>query len=111
MKVAEIAENCCPPLTEGLSTAEADQVAAAFKVLADPARVRLLSLIASRPETCVCELVDPSGLSQPTVSHHLKVLHDAGLVERRKEGTWVYYRLAPAPLRWLQEVIAPLGAS
>ena len=112
MKVANIA-SCCAPLDAQLSGAEADQLAQAFKVLADPARLRLLGLIASAPgaEACVCELVAPLDLSQPTVSHHLKVLHDAGLIERKKKGTWVYYRLAPAPLRWLQDVIAPLSAT
>ena len=111
MKIAEITPDCCSPLDSGLSVAEADQLAAALRILADPARLRLLSLISSAPETgaCVCELVEPLGLAQPTVSHHLKVLHEAGLLEREKKGAWVYYRLAPAPLRWLQEAIAPLA--
>ena len=111
MKIAEIASDCCAPLDASLSGAEADQLASALRVLGDPARLRLLSLIASAPDqsACVCELVEPLGLSQPTVSHHLKVLHGAGLLERDKKGPWVYYRLAPAPLRWLQDVIAPLA--
>ena len=113
MKIAEISADCCPPLDTGLSVAEADQLAAALRILADPARLRLLSMIASAPEgrACVCELVEPLGLGQPTVSHHLKVLHSAGLLEREKKGPWVYYGLAPAPLRWLQDVIAPLAGT
>lgn len=110
VKIAEITSECCPPLLEApLAIADADQLAAAFRVLGDPARLRLLSLIATSPgaEACVCELIDPLGLSQPTVSHHLKVLFEAGLLERTKKGTWVYYRLAPAPLQWLQEALAP----
>ena len=111
VKIAELAADCCAPLDSGLSVAEADQLAAALRILGDPARLRLLSLIASAPDqqACVCELVEPLGLTQPTVSHHLKVLHGAGLLERDKKGAWVYYRLAPAPLRWLQDVIAPLA--
>lgn len=111
VKVAEINQNCCGPLLGSpLSLQEADQVAAAFRILGDPARLRLLSLIAAAPgsEACVCELVEPVGLSQPTVSHHLKVLHEAGLLEREKKQSWVYYRLAPQPLEWLREIIAPL---
>ena len=114
VKIAEIDQSCCGPLLGApLSLQDADQVAAAFRILGDPARLRLLSLIASVPgrEACVCELVDPVGLSQPTVSHHLKVLHDAGLLEREKKQSWVYYKLAPAPLEWLREVIAPLPAA
>lgn len=80
-----------------------------FKALADPARLRLLSMIAAHVdgEACVCELTEPLTLSQPTVSHHLKVLHAAGLISRSKRGTWVYYRLVPERLRTLAELIAP----
>jgi ArsR family transcriptional regulator len=83
-------------------------LAAAFKVIADPARLRLLSLIASKPdgEACVCDLIEPLALSQPTVSHHLKVLHDAGLVRREKRGTWAFYALVPERLDALRDALA-----
>jgi ArsR family transcriptional regulator, arsenate/arsenite/antimonite-responsive transcriptional repressor len=91
----------CPPLLEEqLSRQEADRLAGALKVLAEPARLRLLSLIQSQPdgEACVCHLTAPLGLSQPTVSHHLKVLLDAGLVEREQRGSWAFFRVRPEPL-------------
>jgi ArsR family transcriptional regulator, arsenate/arsenite/antimonite-responsive transcriptional repressor len=87
---------CCSPLGAGaLDEARADELAAVFKVLADPARLRLLSMVASAEsgETCACDLVEPSGRSQPTVSHHMSVLVDAGLVTREKRGKWAWYRL------------------
>ena len=93
--VKTIATLSCPPLLEGaISRREADRVAAALKVLAEPARLRLLSLIQAQPdgEACVCHLTQPLGLTQPTVSHHLKVLHEAGLVTREQRGVWAYYR-------------------
>jgi ArsR family transcriptional regulator len=86
---------CCPPLAAApLSAEQAEQVAPLLKALADPVRLRLMSLVASHPggEACVCDLNDAFNLSQPTISHHLKVLRDAGLVEREKRGVWVYYR-------------------
>lgn len=101
---------CCTPVLEGpLSAADAAPLAAAFKVLADPARLRLLSLISARPggEACNCQLVEPLGLSQPTVSHHLKVLHDAGFLSRHKRAQWVYYRVAPERLAQLRAALEP----
>jgi len=86
---------CCSPLAaEPLSQEQAEQVAPLLKALADPVRLRLMSLVASHAggEACVCELNDAFDLSQPTISHHLKVLHDAGLLDREKRGVWVYYR-------------------
>jgi ArsR family transcriptional regulator, arsenate/arsenite/antimonite-responsive transcriptional repressor len=86
---------CCSPLSAGpLSDGQAERVAPLLKALADPVRLRLMSLVASHPggEACVCDLNDAFDLSQPTISHHLKVLHDVGLVERDKRGVWVYYR-------------------
>ena len=86
---------CCPPLSrEPLSAGQAEQVAPLLKALAEPVRLRLMSLIASHPggEACVCDLNDAFDLSQPTISHHLKVLHEAGLLDRDKRGVWVYYR-------------------
>lgn len=92
-----------------MSVAEASRVAKAFKVLSDPARVRLLNMIACRPdaECCVCDLTAPMKLSQPTVSHHLKVLHEAGFLEREKRGTWVYYRVVPGAMESLRAVLSP----
>jgi ArsR family transcriptional regulator len=89
-----------------LDEKEAGLLAGWFKVLADPARLRLLSLIAAQDETCACDLVDPLGVSQPTVSHHLKVLHEAGLVRREKRGRWVFYRPVPEALQVLSRVLA-----
>ena len=92
---------CCTPLTAApLSQEQAEQVAPLLKALADPVRLRLMSLVASRPggEACVCDLNDAFDLSQPTISHHLKVLHEAGLVDRDKRGVWVYYRVRPQAL-------------
>jgi ArsR family transcriptional regulator len=83
-------------------------MAAALRVLAEPARLRLLSLIQAQPggEACVCHLTEPLGLSQPTVSHHLKVLLEAGLVEREQRGNWAYFRVVPEPLSALRDVLA-----
>jgi len=92
---------CCAPLVrEPLSVADADRLARTLKAVADPARLRLLSLVAAHEggEACVCDLTDPIGLSQPTVSHHLKVLVDAGLLTRDKRGVWAYYALVPTAL-------------
>jgi ArsR family transcriptional regulator len=86
---------CCRPLdAPALSEAEADATAALFKALADPARVRIVNLLATSDEpVCVCELIAPLGLSQPTVSHHLKKLTSAGLLQREQRGVWAYYSL------------------
>jgi ArsR family transcriptional regulator len=108
--IQQIDETCCPPvLSTPLAEGEAAGLAGALRVVADPARLRLLSLIASRPgaEACVCELTEPLGLSQPTVSHHLRVLHEAGVLNREKRGRWVFYRLNPEPLRLLREALKP----
>jgi ArsR family transcriptional regulator len=86
---------CCSPLSrDPLSQRQAQQIAPLLKALADPVRLRLMSLVASHDggEACVCDLNDAFELSQPTISHHLKVLHEAGLLEREKRGVWVYYR-------------------
>jgi len=87
---------CCSPLTGGaLDTAAAERLAMVFKALADPARVKLVSLIAASEggEACICDLTAPLGLSQPTVSHHMKLLVDSGLVSRDQRGKWAYYRV------------------
>lgn len=86
---------CCSPLVqEPMSVEQAEQVAPLLKAIADPVRLRLLSLVAScaDQEACVCDLNEAFDLSQPTISHHLKVLHEAGLLDREKRGVWVYYR-------------------
>lgn len=96
-------------------TAEAaTSLARSIKSLADPARLRLLSLVAAHEggEACVCDLIEPVGLSQPTVSHHLKVLVDAGLLARDKRGVWAYYSLVPGALDALADVLrTPTGAA
>ena len=99
---------CCSPLTAApLSMEQAEQVAPLLKALADPVRLRLLSLVASHEggEACICELNDAFELSQPTISHHMKVLHDAGLVDRDKRGVWVYYKIRPQALASLGTLI------
>jgi ArsR family transcriptional regulator len=100
--------SCCAPLVhEPLSAADASVLARRLKALADPARLRLLSLVAAHEggEACVCDLIVPLGLSQPTVSHHLKVLVDAGLLTRDKRGVWAYYALVPGALDALADVL------
>jgi ArsR family transcriptional regulator, arsenate/arsenite/antimonite-responsive transcriptional repressor len=113
--IQTIDADCCPQLlAEPLDEGEADRLAAALRVLADPARLRLLSILGAHPkgEACVCELTEPIGLSQPTVSHHLKVLADAGLVGREKRGRWVYFWVLPEPLELLRGALAaPVGAA
>jgi ArsR family transcriptional regulator len=92
---------CCSPLVRSVLPArEADDLARSLKVLADPARLRIISMVAAHAdgEACVCDLTEPLGLSQPTVSHHLKVLVDNGFLTRSKRGTWAYFRLVPGAL-------------
>jgi ArsR family transcriptional regulator len=99
---------CCPPLSaEPLSAEQAGLVAPQLKALADPVRLRLMSLVASHPggEACVCDLNDAFDLTQPTISHHLKVLHEAGLLDRDKRGVWVYYRARTQALASLAALI------
>lgn len=94
-------EDCCSPVTAGvLDESAAESLAGVFKALGDPTRVRLLSLIAAHAdgEACVCDLTGPVGLSQPTVSHHLKQLVEAGLITREQRGKWAYYRVVQPAL-------------
>jgi ArsR family transcriptional regulator len=101
---------CCSPLSrEPLSQHAAERIAPLLKALADPVRLRLMSLVASHEggEACVCDLNDAFDLSQPTISHHLKVLHEAGLLEREKRGVWVYYRASGSALDGLAALIGP----
>lgn len=99
---------CAPLLCESVSPEGAAAVAAKFKALGDPTRVRLLSMVAAHEgaEACVCDLTEPVGLSQPTVSHHLKVLVDAGLLSRTKRGIWSYYAVVPGSLEELAGTLA-----
>ena len=85
---------CCRPLDDDITADDAEATAAVFKALADPARVRIVSMLARNPDSiCVCELTPPLGLSQPTVSHHLKKLVQAGLLKREQRGVWAHYTL------------------
>jgi ArsR family transcriptional regulator, arsenate/arsenite/antimonite-responsive transcriptional repressor len=106
--VSDLASSCPPLLAGPLPAEEAQNLAGALKALADPARLRLLSLIQSQPgsEACVCHLTEPLGLSQPTVSHHLKVLLEAGLVEREQRGNWAYFRVLPSRLEALRGLLS-----
>ncbi len=100
---------CCNPITrQVLGPAEAQRLAGVLKALAEPTRLRLVSLIAAHDdaEACVCDLTDPVALAQPTVSHHLKILVDAGLLEREQRGKWAYYRLVPGALDALAGMLA-----
>jgi ArsR family transcriptional regulator len=109
MSMKAKAARCCSPVLQApLGRDDAEALAAAFKAIADPARLRLLSFIARQPEAeaCVCYLVEPLGLAQPTVSHHLKVLADAGLVTRERRGTWMFYRLVPERVAALRDALA-----
>jgi len=108
LEVLDLADCCAPIRREPLDADQAATLAEAFKALADPVRLQLLNLIATAEtgEACACDLVDPVGKSQPTVSHHLKVLREAGLVEADKRGTWVWYSVVPQRLDELQRVLA-----
>src|ERR1700689_5729966 len=99
---------CCSPLSaQPMTMEQAEQVAPLLKARADPVRLRLMSLVASREggEACICDLNAAFDLSQPTISHHMKVLHEAGLVDRDKRGVWVYYRVRPQALASLGTLI------
>ena len=100
LSLTEDLATCCSPVAEGLDQAAAERLATVLKALAEPTRLRLLSLVAAQSdgEACICHLTAPVALSQPTVSHHMKVLVDAGLLEREQRGKWAYYRLVPGAL-------------
>jgi len=108
MEVHQIVQCCAPVMTAALAEEEAENLAGAFKVLADPVRLRLLSLIANAPggEACSCDLVDTLARSQPTVSHHLSVLTDAGLLTREQRGKWAWFRVVPERLSILRDALA-----
>src|SRR5436190_12328900 len=100
--IATLPAMCCGPATETLAVHERDQLAAQFKALADPTRVAIVNQLSATDEVCVCNLTAAFELSQPTISHHLKVLREAGLVESTRRGTWAYYRLVPEALESLR---------
>lgn len=103
---------CCSPLTAGVVDVEAaERVALLFRALGDPTRVRLVSLIAAAPgaEACICDLTEPVGLSQPTVSHHMKVLSDAGLVRREQRGRWAYFTVRREALDALAQTLGDVA--
>ncbi len=111
MDIREITNCCGPVLAAPLDEEAADELAAAFKVVADPVRLRLLSLIAQAGEICSCDLAVPIGKSQPTISHHLSVLTDAGLVHREKRGKWAWYSVAPDRLAVLRDALGGVPAT
>jgi len=116
VKASGVIDGACLPslVAEPLSPEAAERMAAALRVLGDPARLRLLSLIAACPEgeICQCKLTEPLGLSQPTVSHHLKVLVQAGLLEREQRGRWAYFRVVPESFELLREsLVMPEAAA
>jgi ArsR family transcriptional regulator, arsenate/arsenite/antimonite-responsive transcriptional repressor len=103
--IAVLPTICCGPETEPLEVHERDQLAAQFKALADPTRVAIINSLSAADEVCVCHLTDAFELSQPTISHHLKILREAGLVESSRRGTWAYYRLVPEALDALRRAL------
>ncbi|PFG17635.1 ArsR family transcriptional regulator [Propionicimonas paludicola] len=103
----ELAADCCGLAVAPVTEAEAARIAPMFKALGDPVRLRLASMIAGHDEICVCDLTPSFELSGPTISHHLKVLREAGLVDCERRGTWVYYRVLPDALRALGSLLQP----
>ncbi|WP_347956861.1 metalloregulator ArsR/SmtB family transcription factor [Gordonia aichiensis] len=101
---------CSPVVREPLTSEQSAQAAAVFKALADPVRLQLFSLIASHDggQACVCDISPAVDVSQPTISHHLKVLRTAGLLESERRGSWVHYRVVPAALDVVAAIVAPL---
>ncbi len=109
---AEGAACCAPLVRDAVDPAVAQDVARVFKALGDPTRVRLLSIVAAHDggQACVCDLTEPVGLSQPTVSHHLKILVDAGLLAREQRGRWAYYSVVPGALDRLAQALTETPA-
>ena len=103
-----LADCCAPVVRQVIQPDEAAMLAAGFKALSDPTRLQLISLVAAHAdqEACVCDLTEPVGLSQPTVSHHLRLLVEAGILSREQRGKWAYYKLVPATLNALAGLIA-----
>jgi ArsR family transcriptional regulator, arsenate/arsenite/antimonite-responsive transcriptional repressor len=110
--VLPLAEDCCTPLLrQPISATQAERLARLLKALADPTRLRLVSMVAAHEggEACVCDLTEPLGLTQPTISHHLKILVDAGIFTRDKRGVWAYYALVPSAMNALSAVLSTTG--
>ena len=103
--IATIPVMCCGPFAAPLAEDDVQLLASRFRALADPTRVSIVNRLAAADECCVCDLTDAFELSQPTVSHHLKVLRDAGLVQASRRGTWAYYRLVPEALQQLRHTL------
>src|SRR5438132_6159817 len=103
--IAVLPSICCGPAAPPLSEPESEELATRFKALADPTRVAIVNRLATADECCVCDLNAAFDLSQPTISHHLKVLREAGLVEASRRGTWAYYRLVPEAMRELRQTL------
>jgi ArsR family transcriptional regulator, arsenate/arsenite/antimonite-responsive transcriptional repressor len=109
MNLLPVLQNaCCPPGPDTLDQSACEIYADRFKALADPARVALVARLAQEDEICVCHLVEGSGLSQPTISHHLAILKRAGLVTSTRRGTWAYYRLEPDAVNELAQALSPM---
>ena len=102
------AATCAPLLREPITPAQAAELARLLKALADPTRLRLVSMVAAHDnaEACVCDLTEPLGLTQPTISHHLKILVDAGIFTRDKRGVWAFYALVPAAMDALSDLLS-----
>nr|WP_244409088.1 metalloregulator ArsR/SmtB family transcription factor [Stackebrandtia nassauensis] len=107
--IADATTPASPVAGDPIPRKDAERIAGVLKALADPNRLRLISLIQSQDggEACVCELTEPLGLSQPTISHHLRILTEAGLVERDKRGVWAYFRVLPETLNAVAELLTP----
>jgi ArsR family transcriptional regulator len=102
--------DCCSPVVgQVITPTEAERLAASLKAIADPTRLRLISMVAAHQdaEACVCDLTEPVGLSQPTVSHHLRILVDAGILTREQRGKWAYYRVVPDALGDIARLLTP----
>lgn len=115
VNLIEDTSGCCPPRTVPVLAVErAEELAGLLKAVADPTRLRLLSLVAGTDdgEACICDLTVPVGLSQPTVSHHMKILVEAGLLAREQRGKWAYYRTVPGAVQQLADaLVQPLTSS
>lgn len=108
----DLAACCVPAAGDGLDAEGAQRLAAVLKVIAEPTRLRLLSMVAARGadgEACICDLTGPLGLTQPTLSHHMRVLVEAGLLEREQRGRWAYYRLVPGALDALAGLVSTVA--
>ena len=103
--IAVLPAICCGPEMEPLTAPERDALAARFKALADPTRVAIINSLSAADEVCVCNLTETFELSQPTISHHLRILREAGLVASSRRGTWAYYRLVPEALAELRRAL------